>query len=40
MKALALSISLGVLALAGPTLGEEAADARMREVVYLSLIHI
>ncbi len=34
MRALALSISLGVLALAGPTLGQEAADARMREVVY------
>lgn len=34
MKALALSLSLGVLALAGPTFGQEAADARMREVVY------
>lgn len=34
MKALALSISLGVLALAGPTLGQETPDARMREIVY------
>lgn len=34
MKALALSISLGVLALAGPTLAQETPDARMREVVY------
>lgn len=34
MKALALSISLGVLALAGPTLGQETPDARMREIAY------
>lgn len=34
MKALVLSISLGVLTLAGPALGQETSDARMREVVY------
>ncbi|MNK14011.1 Type IV secretion system protein virB9 precursor [compost metagenome] len=34
MKALVLSISLGALALAGPTLAQETPDARMREVVY------
>nr|WP_313391190.1 TrbG/VirB9 family P-type conjugative transfer protein [Brevundimonas diminuta] len=36
MKAIALCLNLGVLALAGPTLGQEAGDARMREVVYAS----
>ena len=34
MKALVLSISLGALTLAGPALGQETSDARMREVVY------
>jgi len=34
MRALALSLSLGALALAGPVLAQEAADTRMREVVY------
>ena len=34
MKAIALFVSLGVLTLAGPALGQEAADTRMREVVY------
>jgi len=34
MRALALSLSLGVLALAGPVLAQETPDARMREVVY------
>lgn len=34
MRALALSFSLGVLALAGPVLAQETPDARMREVVY------
>lgn len=34
MKALVLSISLGALTLAGPALGQETSDVRMREVVY------
>ncbi|PQZ74967.1 MULTISPECIES: TrbG/VirB9 family P-type conjugative transfer protein [unclassified Brevundimonas] len=34
MKALVLSISLGALTLASPTLAQEMPDARMREVVY------
>nr|WP_312295594.1 TrbG/VirB9 family P-type conjugative transfer protein [Brevundimonas diminuta] len=34
MKALVLSMSLGVLALASPSLAQETSDARMREIVY------
>jgi type IV secretion system protein VirB9 len=34
MKALVLSMSLGALTLAGPTLAQETPDARMREVLY------
>lgn len=34
MKAVALCLNLALLALAGPALGQEAADARMRQVVY------